>query len=184
MSFELDLEASRAINVEGTRRVLQFGECCGARGGLRRFCHISTAYVAGDHSGCFSEDDLEVGQRFRNAYEQSKFEAERLVGRWRSRLPIAVLRPSIVVGERGSGWTTSFNVIYWPLRAFAHGAPTWRCPHGVMHRLTWFWSTGCRSSPARRVRGRDRRRRHWRLAERIGAVGAARAELGSRGQDT
>ena len=26
------------------------------------------------------------------------------------------------MGERDSGWTASFNVLYWPLRAFAHGA--------------------------------------------------------------
>jgi long-chain acyl-CoA synthetase len=31
------------------------------------------------------------------------------------------VRPSIVVGERGTGWTASFNVIYGPLRAFAAG---------------------------------------------------------------
>ncbi len=122
VSFELGLEASRAINVEGTRRVLDFAERCRARGGLRRFSYISTAYVAGEHSGCFSEDDLDVGQRFRNAYEQSKFEAETLVARKRPRLPITVLRPSIIVGERDSGWTASFNVLYWPLRAFARGA--------------------------------------------------------------
>ena len=30
----------------------------------------------------FSEDDLDVGQRFRNAYEQSKFEAECLLAGW------------------------------------------------------------------------------------------------------
>ena len=122
ISFELGLEASRAINVEGTRRVLEFGERCHQRGGLRRLSYISTAYVAGEHVGRFSEDELEVGQSFRNAYEQSKFEAERLVARARSRIPITVLRPSIVVGERDSGWTSSFNVLYWPLRAFAQGA--------------------------------------------------------------
>jgi long-chain acyl-CoA synthetase len=33
-----------------------------------------------------------------------------------------VLRPSIIVGERDSGWTASFNVLYWPLRAFARGS--------------------------------------------------------------
>jgi long-chain acyl-CoA synthetase len=83
---------------------------------------ISTAYVAGEHTGQFNEDDLDVGQRFRNAYEQSKFEAESLVASRRARLPITVLRPSIVVGESDSGWTTSFNVVYWPLRAFSRGA--------------------------------------------------------------
>ena len=86
VSFELGLEASRAINVEGTRRVLEFAERCQARGGLRRLSYISTAYVAGEHAGCFSEDDLDVGQRFRNAYEQSKFEAETLVTGARGRL--------------------------------------------------------------------------------------------------
>ncbi len=122
VSFDLGLEASRVANVEGTWRVLEFAERCQARGGLRRFSHVSTAYVAGEHVGCFSEDDLDVGQRFRNPYEQSKFEAERLVARWREQLPVTVLRPSIIVGERDSGWTASFNVLYWPLRAFARGA--------------------------------------------------------------
>jgi long-chain acyl-CoA synthetase len=120
VSFELGLEDMRAINVEGTRRVLEFAERCHARGGLRRLSYISTAYVAGEHAGRFNEDDLDVGQRFRNAYEQSKFEAERLAAG--AQLPVTVLRPSIIVGERDSGWTASFNVLYWPLRAFSRGA--------------------------------------------------------------
>ena len=122
VSFELELQAARTINVDGTRRMLEFAERCNARGGLRRFSYISTAYVAGEHDGCFSEDDLDVGQRFRNTYEQSKLEAECLVARSRGQLPITVLRPSIIVGERDSGWTASFNVLYWPLRAFARGS--------------------------------------------------------------
>jgi long-chain acyl-CoA synthetase len=122
VSFELGLEHSRRINVEGTRRVLELAEHCHARGGLRRLSYISTAYVAGEHSGRFNEDDLDVGQSFRNAYEQSKFEAESLVASSRAQLPITVLRPSIIVGERDSGWTASFNVLYWPLRAFARGS--------------------------------------------------------------
>ena len=121
VSFELPIGELRAINVEGTRRILEFGERCQRRGGLRRLSYVSTAYVAGEHVGLFSEDDLDVGQRFRNGYERSKFEAERLVSAWHARLPITVLRPSIIVGERDSGWTNSFNVLYWPLRAFARG---------------------------------------------------------------
>ncbi len=124
VSFDLSLHAARAVNVHGTRRVLEFAQHCAARGRLRRFAHVSTAFVAGEHAGCFSEDDLDVGQRFRNAYEQSKYEAELLVTGWRDRLPITILRPSIVVGERSTGWTASFNVLYWPLRAFSRGAYT------------------------------------------------------------
>ena len=84
--------------------------------------YVSTAYVAGDHVGCFSEDDLDTGQRFRNTYERSKFEAECVIARAHGQLPVTIFRPSIIVGERDSGWTASFNVLYWPLRAFARGA--------------------------------------------------------------
>ena len=89
---------------------------------LRRFTYVSTAYVAGEHRGIFGEDDFDVGQRFRNPYEQSKFEAEGLVRSYASRLPVTIVRPSIVVGDRHSGWTASFNVLYWPLRALSGGA--------------------------------------------------------------
>jgi thioester reductase-like protein len=123
VSFTLSLAESRAINVEGTRRMLELAQLAMLRGrGLRRFSYVSTAYVAGDRRGLFGEDDLDVGQGFRNPYEQSKFEAETLVRRHMAALPIQVFRPSIVVGEEDSGWTPAFNVIYWPLRAFSRGA--------------------------------------------------------------
>jgi nucleoside-diphosphate-sugar epimerase len=120
VSFTLPLAQARAINVGGTLRMLDFAELASANGGLERYAHISTAYVAGTHTGRFAERDLDVGQRFNNSYEQSKFEAEQLV-RARSGLPFTILRPSIVVGDRHSGWTAAFNVLYWPLRAFARG---------------------------------------------------------------
>jgi thioester reductase-like protein len=119
VSFNLSLEKSRAINVAGTRRVLELAERCRH---LRRLTYVSTAYVAGDRSDIATEDELDVGQGFRNPYEQSKHEAERLVRAHGDRLPLTIVRPSIVVGERGTGWTSSFNVIYGPLRAFASGA--------------------------------------------------------------
>lgn len=120
VSFSLPLAESRAINVEGTRRVLELSELAQRRGGLERYAHVSTAYVGGTHAGRFGEADLDLGQGFRNAYERSKFEAERLV-RAQDGLPSTILRPSIVVGDRRSGWTATFNVLYWPLRAFSRG---------------------------------------------------------------
>ena len=122
VSFTLPLDRSRQVNVEGTRRMLELAELCRRRGGLRRFSYISTAYVAGTHRGEFGEDQLDVGQRFRNPYEQSKFEAERLVRGKDGRLPIQIFRPSIVVGERTTGWTPAFNVLYAPLKAFVRGS--------------------------------------------------------------
>jgi long-chain acyl-CoA synthetase len=121
VSFDLPLEDARRINVEGTRRMLDFADLCRRRGGLRCFSYISTAYVAGTHTGEFGEEQLDVGQSFRNSYERSKFEAEQLVREHAGGLPIQVFRPSIIVGERSSGWTASFNVLYAPLKAFARG---------------------------------------------------------------
>jgi thioester reductase-like protein len=123
VSFGLGLEESRRVNVEGTRRIAELAERCAERGdGLQRLTYVSTAYVAGAHRGLFREDDLDVGQGFRNAYERSKFEAECLLRDRVGHLPLQVLRPSIVVGDSRTGWTSSFNVLYPPLRAFAHGA--------------------------------------------------------------
>jgi thioester reductase-like protein len=127
VSFALPLEEARAINLEGTRRMLELAGRGRELGALKRYAHISTAYVAGTHAGLFREHDLDLGQSFHNSYEQSKFEAEQLVRSWgvgggrRDPIPYTILRPSIVVGDRQSGWTAAFNVLYWPLRALARG---------------------------------------------------------------
>ena len=120
VSFALPLDEARAINYDGTRRMLEFAELAQSSGGLRRYGHISTAYVAGTHQGAFAECDLECGQHFHNSYEQSKYESEQLI-RSHTDLPYTILRPSIVVGDRRSGWTACFNVLYFPLRAFSRG---------------------------------------------------------------
>jgi thioester reductase-like protein len=120
ISFELPLEKAREINVEGVARVVELAREIAAGGSLRRLVHVSTAYVSGLHAGEFREGDLDLGQEFRNTYERSKNEAEQLL-RGASDLPLAVARPSIVVGHRTSGWTPVFNVLYWPMRAFERG---------------------------------------------------------------
>jgi len=114
IAFDLSLDEAREINVDGTRTVLELARAAGAR----RFVHVSTAYVSGTHSGEFKEDML--GTEFRNTYEQTKCEAERIVGE-ESAMEAAIARPSIVMGESDTGWTPAFNVLYWPLRAFSRG---------------------------------------------------------------
>jgi thioester reductase-like protein len=116
VSFDLPIAVARAINVGGTQRVM---DLAAAVPDLERFTYVSTAYVAGDRRGVVYEDDHRFG-RFRNSYERSKHEAEALVRA--SGLPWTIARPSIVVGERATGWTASFNVLYAPLRALSAGA--------------------------------------------------------------
>ena len=119
VAFDLPLDESRRVNVGGTLHMAEFARTC-AR--LDRFSYVSTAYVAGEPGGLFREDQLAVGQSFRNPYEQSKFEAEVALRSEAGDLPLQILRPSIVVGDSATGRTTSFNVLYGPLKAFARGA--------------------------------------------------------------
>ncbi|MHB8533216.1 MAG: SDR family oxidoreductase, partial [Solirubrobacteraceae bacterium] len=120
ISFELPLAQARAINVEGVARVIRLAREIAAGGSLRRLVHVSTAYLSGRHAGVFRETDLDLGQEFRNTYERSKHEAEHLL-LGASDLPTVIARPSMVVGHRVSGWTSAFNVVYWPIRAFERG---------------------------------------------------------------
>jgi long-chain acyl-CoA synthetase len=115
IAFTLPLGEAREVNVTGTRRVL---ELAAGLPRLERFVHVSTAYVSGRSPDVFDESHV-GGSDFRNTYERTKMEAEATVRA--SGLPAAIVRPSIVVGESGSGWTSAFNVLYWPLQAFARG---------------------------------------------------------------
>ncbi|HTJ31445.1 MAG TPA: SDR family oxidoreductase, partial [Acidobacteriaceae bacterium] len=111
--FDHTLEEARNINVEGTRRIL---DLAAASSQLRSLTYVGTAYVAGDRKGLIRESELNVGQPFRNTYEQTKSEAEALVRSYMDRVPIVILRPSIVVGDSQTGATSSFKMMYWPLK--------------------------------------------------------------------
>ena len=119
-SIRLDapLAEARATNVGGTEEVLAFAGQCTR---LARYAHVGTAFVCGDREGRIDEDDLDRGQGFVNAYERSKLEAEVVVRWWGRRLPVTVLRPSIVVGAAEDGRTACFRSFYLPLRRLLAG---------------------------------------------------------------
>jgi thioester reductase-like protein len=113
---------ARRINVEGTRRILDF---CKTLPSLTRLDYVSTCYVSGRFEGTFFEGDLEKGQRFNNHYESTKHEAERLVRTAMNEgLPATVFRPAIVVGDSRTGVTQKFDgpyfVMQWLLRQGTH----------------------------------------------------------------
>ena len=114
--FDHSLDEARRINVEGTRSVLDFA--AGARQ-LRSLAYVGTAYVAGERSDLVREEELAVGQSYRNTYEQTKAEAEALVRSRLGSLPGVILRPSIIVGDSRTGVTSSFKMMYWPLKIYA-----------------------------------------------------------------
>lgn len=120
VKFDTALDEARRINVEGTRHVLRLAEELQAKGRLRRVDYFSTAFVAGNASGLVYEDRL-AAARFNNTYEQTKWEAEQLVRDAQSRLPITIYRPSIIVGDSKTGYTSNFRALYWPLKVLASG---------------------------------------------------------------
>ncbi len=116
IDFDSALESRiRRTNVDGTRHVLELAD--------RRQCplvHVSTAYVAGQREGVVREDELDAGQAFNNVYEETKYQAERLVRDWAqcTGLPAVVLRPSIVLGDYAQGRIIHFHTAYDVMHAF------------------------------------------------------------------
>jgi nucleoside-diphosphate-sugar epimerase len=103
-------ETAWRVNVDGTRNVLELARDCKQ---LRRLSHFSTCYVSGDRVGVIAEDELGTGQAFRNAYEETKFQAEKLVQRAGESLPVSILRPSSVVGDSRTGEIDRFEGPYY-----------------------------------------------------------------------
>lgn len=106
--FTLPLSEARRNNVETTERMLAFGKHCKK---LKRFVHVSTAFVAGKRTGIIYETDLEHNKGFLNTYEQSKYEAELLVRQQGKVLPIVIVRPSLVLTTDHSGSTGPQNAL-------------------------------------------------------------------------
>jgi nucleoside-diphosphate-sugar epimerase len=95
-SFGMEVELARRVNVTGTHNVLDFARR--ARH-LRKLGYVSTAFVAGKRTGVIRENELDHDADFVTSYERSKYEAELLVRRSAASLPIAVFRPSVIVGD-------------------------------------------------------------------------------------
>src|SRR5690606_21449874 len=96
----VDRDTSELVNVTGTRNVI---DAALEMKKLNRLNHFSTAFVAGDRTGVIMEDELDEGQRFRNAYEETKFQAEKALVEARRTIPITIFRPSLIVGDSVTG---------------------------------------------------------------------------------
>lgn len=104
-------------NVTGTTQVLSLAH----ETGLRHLHHVSTAYVCGLRSGVVREDDLDVGQTFGNDYERTKVEGEKLVQAAAAPAggfleTATIYRPSIIVGDSTTGWTSTYHGLFAALR--------------------------------------------------------------------
>jgi thioester reductase-like protein len=102
-------------NLEGTRHMLALCQ----ETGIRQLHHVSTAYVCGLREGTILESELDCGQEFRNDYEQSKLEAEKLVRQADFLDQLTVYRPAVIAGDSRTGYTNTYHGIYLYLRLMA-----------------------------------------------------------------
>ena len=119
--FDADLATARRHNVEGVRTIIKLAKAAAKNSTLKYWAHVSTAYVAGSRTDKVSPDDLDYGGQFRNAYEQSKYEAEQLLAPLKANFPLTIFRPSIIVGRSDTGVAGNCNTVYWAIRRYLSG---------------------------------------------------------------
>lgn len=115
-SFSRPLADARSVNTEGTRELVSL---CRAFGALRRFAYVSTSYVAGRATGRILERDNGSGSGWVNAYERSKYEAEKIVRE--CSLDWVIFRPSTIVCDTVEGTVSQVNAVHRALKVYSRG---------------------------------------------------------------
>lgn len=92
-------------NVTGTTNLLDLAQ----RAAIIDFHHVSTAYVCGLTPGPIPEAASAGAYGFRNDYEASKHEAERLVRSAPFLREPTFYRPAVIVGDSRTGATTTYH---------------------------------------------------------------------------
>src|SRR3954449_5787765 len=115
-NLAVPLDVAQKVNVDGTGNIVELCRRCER---LQRHNYVSTAYVAGTRKGVVYEHELIMGQWFKNHYESTKFQAEVWVRESMDKVPTAIYRPAIVVGDSDTGLTQKFDGPYFMLRAIA-----------------------------------------------------------------
>lgn len=116
-NFNESLKNVRKVNVEGTRNLLELARNCRH---LKKVNYISSVFISGSFKGSFNENNLNVGQRFNNPYEQSKFEAELLIRNSTvDGVVFLIFRPSVITGEFNGPMTHTHGLFCQFLRILA-----------------------------------------------------------------
>ncbi len=97
-------------NVTGTLRLIDWARCHG----IHQIHAVSTAYVCGSHTQCVREVFHHPKPDFQTEYERSKWIAESHLARWAEENgnTLTVYRPSFLIGDSSSGYTTQYGGFY------------------------------------------------------------------------
>ncbi|MCT8137196.1 SDR family oxidoreductase [Anaerobacillus sp. CMMVII] len=108
-------ELAYDVNVLGTKNI---NDWILTLKNVKRYVYFSTAYVSGKREGLILETDLDMQQQFKNHYESTKFEAEKLVHQVIDQVATTIIRPGIVKGHSKTGETLKFDGPYFVLNFF------------------------------------------------------------------
>lgn len=97
-------------NVDGMEALLEWAE----QNGVSRVMGVSTAYVCGWNGGDIDEVLHSPRPEFQTDYELSKWLAEHRLADWGKRTggTVTILRPSFLVGDSETGYSTQFQGFY------------------------------------------------------------------------
>ncbi len=96
----VDRETAAAVNVQGAVEAVELARCCDD---LACLVHHSSAYVSGDRDGTVYEEELDEGQGFHSVVQETRMTAELVMRRAMREVPIAVVRPTMIVGDSETG---------------------------------------------------------------------------------
>jgi nucleoside-diphosphate-sugar epimerase len=108
-SINASLPAARALNIVATAEIIEFAR---AASNLECLVFHSTAHVSGDRTGVVYEDDLDHGQSFPHEVERTRMQAEHMVRRAMREVPIAVVRPTTIVGAATADGSERLDGLY------------------------------------------------------------------------
>lgn len=116
--FNVAADEADAINIGGTRKILQFAAQCQH---LQHFHQISTLYSSGLTAGAIDAAPFKTVPEFANHYERSKYEAEKLAYENFAHLPITVHRLATVIAHNNDGKVIQYNVFHNTIRLLYNG---------------------------------------------------------------
>jgi nucleoside-diphosphate-sugar epimerase len=116
--FNVDRELAQKINVDGTKKILEFAERCT---NLKQFVLLSTIYSSGLKQGRIAEEPFDGLEGFSNYYEWSKWSAEQWVLSHFSHLPWKILRIATVIADSNDGKVKQQNAFHNTLKLIFYG---------------------------------------------------------------
>ena len=104
-----DRRIAESVNIAAMREVIELGRVCE---GVRCMAVHSSAMVSGNRTGLVLEQELSAGQSFRTPVEETLAVAERMARAAMKEMPIAVIRPTQIIGDSATGEVERLDGLY------------------------------------------------------------------------